>query len=275
MPGERTIIEELITLLTNALEFITASSLITPELWLLLILAAFSAGMIDAIAGGGGLITIPALLMAGLPPHLALGTNKLCASFGSFTATLVFIRQGVFQPKMWYLSSVATLTGAVFGTICATLISIEFLNQVLPVLIISVAIYMLFQNYSSLDQHRPPAPQSHQVKITQGTAIGFYDGIAGPGTGSFWVVSNLLLYRQSLLQASGHARAMNFISNITSFITFALLGQVNWLLGLSMGGFLLIGAWLGAHMAIAKGAKLIKPIFMTVVIAISVKLLVN
>ncbi|GLQ33626.1 TSUP family transporter [Litoribrevibacter albus] len=241
--------------------------------WLLLLLAAFSAGFIDAIAGGGGLITIPALLMAGLPPHLALGTNKLSSSFGSFTATLVFIRKGIFNPKHWLLLLFATLAGAIIGTIAASLISIDILNQVLPMIIIGVAIYMLFQNYSNLDTNRPPYPRSNAVKITQGCSIGFYDGIAGPGTGSFWVVSNLILYKQSLLQSSGIARAMNFVSNITSLVTFAILGHVNWMIGIAMGLVLLIGAWLGAHLAISKGAHLIKPIFMTVVIAISVKLL--
>ena len=239
----------------------------------LLLLAAFSAGFIDAIAGGGGLITVPALLMSGLPPHLALGTNKLCASFGSFTSTLVFIRKGIFKPYYWRLLIFSTLVGAVIGTICATLISIEILNDLLPALIICVAIYMLFQSYSNLDQPRAAHPRAKSVKFLQGSSLGFYDGVAGPGTGAFWVVSNLLLYKQSLLQASGVARAMNFVSNITSFVTFAILGHVNWFIGLSMGVVLLLGAWFGAHLAIAKGAHLIKPIFMAVVIAISVKLL--
>lgn len=250
-----------------------ASTLPSWPTLLLLLLAAFSAGFIDAIAGGGGLITIPALLMSGLPAHLALGTNKLCASFGSFTATLVFIRKGIFNPMHWKLLTVATLSGAALGTVAATLIHMEILDQLLPVIIIAVAVYMLFQNYSSLDQDRPALTRPAAVRGSQGFGIGFYDGIAGPGTGSFWVVSNLLLYKQSLLQASGVARAMNFVSNVTSLITFALLGHVDWLIGLLMGSFLLIGAWLGAHLAIAKGAHLIKPIFMTVVIAISVKLL--
>lgn len=240
---------------------------------LLLLLAAFSAGFVDAIAGGGGLITIPALLMAGLPPHLALGTNKLSATFGSFTATWVFIRKGIFNPRDWLSLTIATLVGAIIGTFCATLISMDLMNQVLPILIICVAVYMLCQNYSSLDQDSPPYPRPPWMKVTQGSAIGFYDGIAGPGTGSFWVVSNLMLYKQSLVQSSGIARAMNFVSNITSLITFAALGHVNWLIGLLMGTLLLAGAWLGAHLAISKGAQFIKPIFMTVVIAISVKLL--
>ncbi|MFC3152239.1 TSUP family transporter [Litoribrevibacter euphylliae] len=240
---------------------------------LLLLIAAFSAGFVDAIAGGGGLITIPALLMSGLPPHLALGTNKLSATFGSFTATVVFIRKGIFNPKDWWLLTLATLIGAIIGTFCATLISMDILNQVLPALIICVALYMLFQNYSNLDQDRSPHPRPPWAQFTQGSSIGFYDGIAGPGTGSFWVVSNLMMYKQSLVQSSGIARAMNFVSNITSLITFAILGQVNWLIGLLMGLLLLVGAWLGAHLAISKGAQFIKPIFMTVVIAISVKLL--
>jgi uncharacterized membrane protein YfcA len=245
-----------------------------PWVFLALILAAFMAGLIDAIAGGGGLITIPALLMAGLPPHQALGTNKLCASFGSFTATMVFIRKQIFKPKLWLLSAYATLTGAIIGTVCATLLSLEFLNTVLPILIILVAVYMLFQNYSHLDQASDSFPRHPFTKITQGFSFGFYDGIAGPGTGSFWVVSNLMLYKQSLLQASGVARAMNFLSNFSSLVTFAILGQVDWILGIMMGVFLLSGAWLGAHLAIMKGARLIKPIFITVVICISIKLLI-
>ena len=246
-----------------------------PTTWALLCAVALAAGFIDAIAGGGGMLTVPALLTAGLPPHLTLGTNKLAASFGSLTASVTYFRKQLFNPRFWAASILATGLGALIGTIVVDYLSIEFLNKLLPVVIIVVACYSLFGNLSATEEHAlPPLNRSTKVKQwLQGLSLGFFDGLAGPGAGTFWTASNSLLYRMSLLLNCGLARSMNFVSNFVSLITFVALGHVNFILGVTMGLFLMLGAWLGAHSAIRFGSKFIKPVFNTVVIILALKLI--
>ncbi|MGB1292657.1 MAG: sulfite exporter TauE/SafE family protein [Pseudoalteromonas sp.] len=246
-----------------------------PTTWALLCAVALAAGFIDAIAGGGGMLTVPALLTAGLPPHLTLGTNKLAASFGSLTASVTYFRKQLFNPRFWAASILATGLGALIGTLVVDYLSIEFLNKLLPVVIIVVACYSLFGNLSATEEHAlPPLNRSTKVKQwLQGLSLGFFDGLAGPGAGTFWTASNSLLYRMSLLLNCGLARSMNFVSNFVSLITFVALGHVNFILGVTMGLFLMLGAWLGAHSAIRFGSKFIKPVFNTVVIILALKLI--
>jgi len=141
--------------------------------------------------------------------------------------------------------------------------------------IIVVACYSLFGNLSATEEHAlPPLNRSTKVKQwLQGLSLGFFDGLAGPGAGTFWTASNSLLYRMSLLLNCGLARSMNFVSNFVSLITFVALGHVNFILGVTMGLFLMLGAWLGAHSAIRFGSKFIKPVFNTVVIILALKLI--
>jgi len=234
----------------------------------------FLAGFIDAIAGGGGMLTIPTLLASGLPPHVALGTNKLAATFGSLTASVTFYRKKLFNPKFWQLSLIATAIGAVIGTILVNHLSTKFLDKALPILIVATAIYTLLSkavlnNTSQL----PTLNQKIKIKqILQGLTLGFYDGVAGPGTGAFWTVSSAMLYKINILIASGLARSTNFVSNICSLLTFLYLGQVNLLLGIAMGIFIMVGSWVGAHSAIKFGGKFIRPVFTIIVIGLSIKL---
>lgn len=246
-----------------------------PTTWALLCAVALAAGFIDAIAGGGGMLTVPALLTAGLPPHLTLGTNKLAASFGSLTASVTYFRKKLFNPRFWAASILATAIGALVGTLVVDYLSIEFLNKLLPVVIILVACYSLFGSLSTTEHNELPELDS-KTKVKQwlqGLGLGFFDGLAGPGTGTFWTASNSLLYKMSLLLNCGLARSMNFVSNFISLITFVALGNVNFLLGITMGFFLMLGAWLGAHSAIKFGSKMIRPVFNTVVIVLALKLI--
>lgn len=235
-----------------------------------LLAVAFFAGFIDAIAGGGGLLTLPALLTAGLPPHLVLGTNKLCATFGSATASFTFYRRKLFDPVQWRRALVATAIGAALGAGLAHLIPARWLNQLLPLVVFVCGLYLLI--------NPAPAPRDNNAPIgkrrqwPQGLGLGFYDGIAGPGTGAFWTVSSLLLYPLDLLRASGVARSMNFVSNGTALAVFIISGQVAWVLGLGMGLALMAGAYLGARTAIRGGSKFIRPIFILVVLLLSLRL---
>jgi len=240
----------------------------------LLIFCAFLAGFIDAVAGGGGLLTVPALLASGLPPHMALGTNKLASTFGSITASYAFYKKNLFSPSFWKLSLLMTAIGAVAGTVMVSFINPELLNKILPVLIGFSALYALFNPVKAKDTNELPLDCAtlKYKQISQGFTLGFYDGFAGPGTGAFWTVSNLILYKMNLLLSSGVARAMNFVSNIVSLITFIILGHVNFIVGLLMGGFLMLGAYTGAHSAIKFGNKFIRPVFTLVVSVMAIKL---
>lgn len=244
---------------------------VTPGVLLLLIAVAFLAGFIDAIAGGGGLLMLPALLMAGLPPHLVLGTNKLCATFGSATASYMFYRRGLFAPRQWRNGLMATAIGAALGAGLAQWLPAAWLNQMLPVVVFACGVYLLFG--------RTPTPSAAAAATIrqgrqwpQGAVLGFYDGVAGPGIGAFWMVSTLLLYPLDLVRASGVARSMSFISNALALAVFIAGGHVAWILGISMGIALMAGAFFGARLAIRGGSKFIRPIFILVVLALTAHL---
>ena len=236
-----------------------------------LALVAFIAGFIDAVAGGGGLLTIPALLTAGLPPHLALGTNKLCATFGSATASYTFYRRKLFAPRQWRNALLATALGAGLGAGVAHWLPSAWLNQLLPAVVFACGLYLLFgKTPAAPTQVDAPIAQGRQWP--QGLTLGFYDGVAGPGTGAFWTVSSLMLYPLDLLRASGVARSMNFVSNACALSIFIISGQVAWLLGISMGLALMVGAFLGARTAIKGGSRFIRPVFILVVMALTARL---
>lgn len=243
----------------------------SPEVFIILAAVSFVAGFIDSIVGGGGLITIPALLTAGVPPHLVLGTNKLSATFGSATASFAYIRKRLFKPVLWWPAMVATAIGAVIGACIAQKLSTDFLEKFLPVIVFACGIYFLFSK-------TPDKKMSDDVVIkkgrqwAQGITFGAYDGIAGPGTGAFWMVTTLLMYPVDLLRASGVARTMNFVSNGVALAVFIANGHVAWVLGLCMGCSLMVGAYIGANTAIKGGSKLIRPIFICVVMAITIRL---
>ncbi|MHC2144398.1 sulfite exporter TauE/SafE family protein [Pseudomonas sp. 210_17 TE3656] len=243
------------------------------DLTTLAILAAvaFVAGFIDAIAGGGGLLTTPALLTAGMPPHLVLGTNKLSSTFGSATAGFTYYRRKLFHPDQWRHALGGTFVGALIGAVVAHYLPAEWLNKMLPAIVFLCGVYLLFGG-------TPKAPLDADVpvkkkwQLPQGLTLGFYDGVAGPGTGAFWTVSTLLLYPIDLVKASGVARSMNFVSNAAALSVFIFSGQVDWLVGLSMGSALMVGAFFGARTAISGGSKFIRPVFITVVLALTVRL---
>lgn len=248
--------------------------LLDPSSLALLMGVGLLAGFIDAIVGGGGMLTVPALLSLGLPPHLTLGTNKLSACFASGTAAYTYFKKKLFTPQFWKESLYSTFIGALLGTIFINFISTHWLEKFLPLIILVVAVYSLFSQLKEEDGDTLPA-QNKQLKFkqrVQGFLLGFYDGSSGPGTGAFWVISNMRLYKLNILLASGVAKSMNFTSNFTSLLAFMYFGQVNWIIGLSLGSCLMLGAYIGAHSAIRFGGKFIRPIFIVIVMIMAIKL---
>ena len=242
---------------------------------IILVLSAIAvlAGFIDAIAGGGGLITVPALLWAGVTPLNALATNKLQGCFGSGTASYQFWRKGHINLSELLLPVALTFFGAALGTWVVQHIHNEWLNQIIPILLIVVALYFaLSPSLKDLDGHQRISISA--FGLTGGLIVGFYDGFFGPGTGSFFFAAIVLLLGWGAKRATGATKLLNFTSNIASLVFFAAGGHVLWALGLAMGTGQLIGAWLGSHLAITHGAKLIKPLVVAISIALSIKLLI-
>ncbi|MGR3807597.1 hypothetical protein SAMN05660772_01100 [Pasteurella testudinis DSM 23072] len=244
---------------------------LTFEIYLLLFAVALIAGFIDAIAGGGGLITIPALLATGMPPTMALGTNKLQSCGGSFSASWYFIRQKAVNLNQIFWLIVLTFIGAVLGTILVQQINIDFLKKILPFLIFAIGIYFLLT--PKLGESDKQTRMSYLgFALTAGFGIGFYDGFFGPGTGSFLGLAFVMLLGFNLAKATAHAKVLNFTSNIASLLFFLIGGQVAWTLGLVMLVGQFIGARMGAKMVLTKGQKLIRPMVVAVAFIMASKL---
>jgi uncharacterized protein len=248
--------------------------LVSPE-WLgLLAVIALAAGFIDAIAGGGGLLTIPALMMAGLNPLQALATNKAQACFGSFSATWYFVRRGLVKlSEVWEMIALV-LIGSALGTWSVQLIDTSILEDVMPLLLIGIAVYTLLSKKLGEDT-RQRRISDRLFAVTAAFAVGFYDGFFGPGTGTFFALAFVSLLGMHLVKATAHAKVMNFTSNIISFAVFAVGGHVVWVVAAAMAVGQLVGARLGAKMVMAKGTALIKPVTIIVCLVMSVSLLLK
>lgn len=244
---------------------------LAPEIIALLCLAAVAAGFVDAIAGGGGLITVPALLAAGIPPVAAIATNKVQASFGTASATWSYWRAGRidFGILKWPLA--ATLVGAGLGAFAVTVVDTRWLMVLLPVLLIAIALYFLFgPKASDEDAHARLTPLAYSA-VAGG--IGFYDGFFGPGTGSFFALSLVTLMGMGLTRATAHTKALNLMSNVISVVVLAAGGHVLWLLGGCMAVGQVIGGRLGAHSAMRFGPRLIRPLLVIISLGMVAKLL--
>lgn len=241
---------------------------------LLLFAAAFVAGLVDAIAGGGGLITVPALLAVGLPPQVALGTNKLQASFGSGSAMLHFVRSGNVRLRDCWQGIFWTALGASSGVWSVQLLDPLLLRRLIPWLLGGIVVYLLVS--PRLGQEDIHARMSAGLfYLLFGLLIGFYDGFLGPGTGSFWAMAFMLLLGYSIIRATAATKVMNFTSNATALLLFLLAGQVHLQAGLLMGVGQFLGARIGARLVIRKGAGFVRPVFITMVLLILLKLVLQ
>lgn len=234
--------------------------------------AAIFSGLIDAIAGGGGLIALPALLAVGVPPQIALGTNKFQSSFGSFTASLYYWRKGLVDLQKARTGILFTFIGAACGAWAVQQVRTEILNDVIPLLLFIIALYTMLTPALGHREHAPWIGAG-LFFVLAGTTFGFYDGFFGPGVGSFWAIAFVLLLGFDLQKATGYTKVMNFTSNIVSLIVFAIGGSIWFLHGIVMAVGQIIGARIGARLAVKKGITVIRPLYITVVLATIVKLL--
>lgn len=241
---------------------------------LLLAVAAFAAGFVDAIAGGGGLIVVPALLLGGLSPVEALATNKLQGLFGSGSATYAYASSGLIDVRRQAPAALLSFAGSIGGAFAATVLPGDWLKIALPFMLVVIALYFAVKpNMDDIDRAERLSPAVFAVTI--GLSIGFYDGLFGPGTGSFFMLAYVSLAGFGVLRATAHTKLLNFASNFGAFGIFALTGAIVWKLGLVMGAAQFFGARLGATLAMRIGARLIKPLLVLVCVALAVRLLLD
>lgn len=236
---------------------------LTPEVLGALFLAAAAAGFLDAIAGGGGLITLPVLLLAQIPPINALATNKLQGSFGALTASLMVMRRKLVTFREVRTLFIASLIGAGLGAFGVQFIDTATLDIVIPVVLVSIGLYfLLVPSAGAIDRKPRMGPGLYRNVVVP--SVGFYDGMFGPGAGSFFSLAGVALRGQNLITATAHAKLLNFASNIASLAVFIAGGKVLWTVGAVMIAGQIIGAWGGANAMVRGGAKLIRPLIVTV-----------
>ncbi|MED0674877.1 hypothetical protein SAMN04489735_102932 [Aneurinibacillus thermoaerophilus] len=237
---------------------------VSVEMLLFIMAAGFLASFIDSVVGGGGLISIPALLLTGLPSTVVLGTNKLASTMSSCTSTLSFIRSGKVNIKLVAWLFPLSLVGSALGAYTVTKIPPEFLKPLVIILLILVSIYTLFKkNWGTESTYKGLTKGLALFAIITAFVIGFYDGFFGPGTGSFLLFSFLLM-GFDFVGAAGNAKVLNFASNIAGLVTFMVLGSVNYQYGIPMGLAMIAGALVGTQVAIRKGAAYVKPLFISI-----------
>ena len=230
------------------------------------------AGTVDAIAGGGGLLTLPALLSFGLPAPLALGTAKFQGSFGSGSAAWSFARRGAVDLRECRLGFALTAAGSLGGAWVVRSVDPQFLGALIPWLLGAIIVYMTFRPQLG-ETSRHHRLERVPFYVVFGLALGFYDGFFGPGVGSFWTIAFVTVLGHDFVRAAGHTKVMNFASNLAALAIFATAGAVCWLPGLAMGAGQLIGGRLGAHLAMTRGARFVRPLFLVMAALVALKLI--
>ncbi|SDW37979.1 hypothetical protein SAMN05444487_1034 [Marininema mesophilum] len=234
------------------------------QLLLFLLCAGFLAAFVDSVVGGGGLIAIPALLFAGLPPAMALGTNKLASSMSSLTSTISFMRAGKIHFGMVKMLIPLSLIGSLSGAFIMRQVPSDFLKPLIILLLLLVTLYTFFKkNWGAESTYTGMTLKKGLLIALAALVIGFYDGFFGAGTGSFLMFSFLTL-GFNFVEAAGNAKVLNFASNFAAVVMFVYLDAINYAYGLPMGVAMVLGALLGSKLAISKGTSYVKALFVSV-----------
>lgn len=233
---------------------------------------ALSAGTIDAIAGGGGLLTVPGLIAAGLPPLPALATNKAQAIFSSLTATIHFVRKGKLRLRDFRVSAVASMLGAIVGAACISHMPADVLTVLVPALLICIALWLTFSPRLGATAGKARIPAGIAA-FTAVPLIGAYDGFFGPGAGTFFAIALVWLLGLKLEEATWRTKLYNLMSNLGALLFFLAQGHIVWRIAAVMAVGTIIGGTIGARLVLSHGAKVIRPLLAAVSIAVSLKLL--
>ncbi len=236
--------------------------------------AVFLASFIDAIAGGGGLISLPAYLLAGVPVHFAIATNKLSSSTGTAFSTARLVKNRFADTRIAVPSMVAALIGSVIGANIALHTSERVLQIVLIILLPLIAAYVLTKK--NLEPKHPfslKRSTEYTIIVISSFIIGIYDGFYGPGTGTFLLLAFTGLARMDLRTASGNMKIVNLSSNIAALVTFILAGKIVWPLGLAASAFSIAGHYIGAGYVMKDGTKIVRPIIVIVLVLLFIKII--
>jgi uncharacterized membrane protein YfcA len=234
--------------------------------------ATFLAGVVDAISGGGGVITLPALILLGLPADLSLATSKLVNSSGTALATWNFIRKGNYSFFVIKYNLLFTCVGAALGALCISYLDLENLKPVVSFLIILIALYFFFKPEIGIeDSQVKPSFYLILFSIFCTFCIGFYDGVFGPGTGAFLSFMFIKTYKQSFLLANSNTKILNLSSNLVALSVFIYYDKVIWEIGIPMACSNMIGGYVGSNIAIKKGSKWVRWIFIIMAVAVAIK----
>lgn len=239
----------------------------------LLMVACFFAAFVDAIAGGGGLISLPAYLIAGLPPHLALGTNKFASSWGTLFTALRFWRKGKVNLDLVKYMIPMSFLGSILGVKAVMLIRPEFLAPLVVGLILLVGIYTMFsKSLGRANQFEGAGKRSIVTGMLFALGLGIYDGFFGPGTGTFLMFGLMAIFKFDFVNANGNTKVLNVTSNIAALLAFAVLGKIDYAVGIPCAVAMIAGGQLGARLAIRNGSRLIRPVFILMSFAASIKI---
>jgi uncharacterized membrane protein YfcA len=247
---------------------------LAPEVLTLLFVAGLSAGFVDAVAGGGGLITVPVLMWVGLPPQMVLGTNKMQACCGTLLAVVRYAKAGLVAWADVRLTVLVTFLFSLLGTYGVTQVSNDVLKKLVPWLLLVIAVYALltprFGQVLGKARLRPAV-----FALLAGSALGFYDGFFGPGTGAFWTLACISLLGLELTRATAYTKVVNLTSNVASLLVFLRADCVRFDVAAIMIAGQLIGARLGSGLVMKHGAPFVRVVFLTVVFALIIKLLAD
>lgn len=234
--------------------------------------AGLLAGFVDAIAGGGGLIALPALLAVGVPPVAALGTNKVQSVIGTGIAAITYWRKGFVSLRSVLLAVAAAFAAAFIGALVVKQVDTSMLRIAVPLALVPIALYFLLAPRLSDEDRRTRLPFATYVPV-MGAVVGFYDGGLGPGTGSFLTMGFVALFGLGLTRAAGHTKVLNLASNLGALALFIPSGDVLWPAAAAMAVGQLVGGYLGALTGIRFGARLIRPLVVIISLALAVRLL--
>ncbi len=241
-----------------------------------LVVAGFVAAFIDSIVGGGGIISLPALLAAGLPPHIALGTNKLAGTGASSMATLQYVRHGLIRRRVALVLIPFSLAGTLLGAATVLQVDPKFIRAlVITVMVVMTGWVLARPRFGEVDRKRPNTAAVVLGGAALALVVGFYDGFLGPGTGSFLLFGFVALHGYAFLDAAAHGRLLNFASNAGALVFFIAADSVDFAVGLPMMGAMMVGGTVGSRFAIRHGARWVRLLFVLVTLALLVRLLVG
>ena len=248
---------------------------LTPQMFLIVCPLLFLTGFVDAIGGGGGLISLPAYLLAGLPIHRAIATNKLSSACGTSLVTVRYIHSGMVNARLVPPTVLAAFCGSFLGAQLSLRMDERVMKTMLLFVLPLTAAVVLNRHWFGGRENAHFVPDRRTVLIGTLSAlvIGAYDGFYGPGTGTFLIIAFTALAGMPMALSNGQAKVINLTTNLTSLAVFLANGQVVWLLGLAGAACNMAGSYLGSGLAIRKGAKIVRPVILAVLALLFIKIL--